>query len=156
MFQGLALIGIAIVLALILSYVYLANRSNSGLPRVQVTIGSAHVDAELALGAVSRARGLSGRESLAIGEGMLFSFGSAGYHSFWMHGMQFPIDIVWMRDGLVVGVTPNVDPQIGAQVWQLDTYAPPEPAEEVLEVPAGYAAANGIVPGARVVVQRPE
>lgn len=156
MFQGLALVGIAVALTLILSYVYLANRSNSGLPKVQVQIGGAQVEAELALGTVARARGLSGRESLPEGKGMLFSFGSAGYHSFWMHRMQFPIDIVWLRDGVVIGVTPNVDPQVGAQVWELDTYSPPEPAEEVLEVPAGYAARNGIAPGSRVIVQRPE
>ncbi len=156
MFQGLALIAIAIALTLILSYVYLANRANNGLPKVQVTIGEAQIQADLAVGMVARARGLSGRASLAPGHGMLFSFGSAGYHSFWMSGMKFPIDIIWMRDGVVVGVTANVDPQIGAQVWQLNTYTPPEPAEEVLEVPAGYAAENGIVPGSRVIVTRPE
>lgn len=59
-----------------------------------------------------RERGLSGRESLAPTEGMLFVFPESGYHAFWMKDMQFPIDIIWVAaDGTIVDIAPVVRPE---------------------------------------------
>ncbi|HKE11823.1 MAG TPA: DUF192 domain-containing protein, partial [Myxococcota bacterium] len=44
-----------------------------------------------------RARGLGGRASLAPGAGMAFPFDEPGRPAFWMAGMYFDIDIVWIR-----------------------------------------------------------
>lgn len=143
---------VALVLGLGLGYLFLARRS-SGLPEVWVAAGDARIRTELAVGVIAKARGLSNRDELPDGRGMLFSFGRAGEHSFWMRGMRFPIDIVWIRDGAVVGVTPDIDPQRGVALWELRMYRPPEPADEVLELPAGYAAAHGIAAGTRILVE---
>lgn len=140
---------IALVLALTLAYVLLARRTQ-GLPEVWAAAGDARIRVEIAASALARARGLSYRDELPDGRGMLFAFGRAQRHAFWMKGMRFPIDIVWIREGEVVDVTPEVPPAEGA--IDLRTYTPIVPADEVLELPAGYAEAHGIVPGTRITL----
>ena len=144
---------LAFVVMLGIAYLVLARRA-SGLPEVTVSFGETRVRAELAVGMVDRARGLSYRDELPEGSGMLFLMGRASRTSFWMQGMRFPIDIVWLREGAVVDVTPEVAPQDGVVANLLRTYAPQEPADEVLELPAGYAAAHGIVIGSRMIVTK--
>lgn len=141
---------VALVLFLTLAYVILARRSY-GLPETWASFGGdTRIRVEIAASALARARGLSYRDSLEEGRGMLFTFGSAQRHSFWMKGMRFPIDIVWLRDGEVVDVTHDIDPQVGASLMQLKSYSPLLPADDVLELPAGYAKAHGIAVGSRI------
>src|SRR6516162_4003761 len=52
-----------------------------------------------------RARGLGGRTALAPGTGMAFPFDEPGRPAFWMAGMYFDIDIVWIRDSRVVDLS---------------------------------------------------
>ncbi len=85
----------------------------------------------------TRARGLSGRESLGVNEGMLFIFDSADYYPFWMKDMKFPIDIVWIADNRIVGFEERVSPEPGVPDRELKSYVPPEPIDKVLELAAG-------------------
>lgn len=97
----------------------------------------------------SRARGLGNHAPLSDAEGMLFVFPVAEVRTFWMKGMTFPIDIVWLT-GLdpsllrVVGYEENVDPQIGASDYELKLYASPEPVSYVLEVRGGLMKMLGV------------
>lgn len=91
-----------------------------------------------------RARGLSGRESLSEGSGMLFIFEDSAIHGFWMKGMKFPIDIIWISDGKVVGWAENANPEPGVSDFDLIRYVPPRAIDMVLEVPAGTVAAKKI------------
>jgi uncharacterized membrane protein (UPF0127 family) len=99
-----------------------------------------------------RARGLSGRPALAPEEGMLFLFETAQVQSFWMKDMRFPIDILWIRDGQIVGITPNVP--IPRVPTELPRYASPVPCDVVLEVRAGAAQRWGLLLGDAVRVER--
>ena len=45
-----------------------------------------------------RIRGLSGRESLAEKEGMLFEFPAPSQECIWMKDMKFSIDIIWLNE----------------------------------------------------------
>lgn len=97
----------------------------------------------------SREKGLSGRESLAPDEGMLFVFSEEGFHAFWMKDMRFSIDIIWISETLeVVDIASNVSP---------DTYptsfSPKTKATYVLEVPAGFAQIHEITVGDMTVLQ---
>ena len=107
-----------------------------------VQVGEATVLADIADDTESRQRGLSGRERLDEGEGMLFLLPNDS-PSFWMKGMRFPIDIVWIRDGRVVDVTADVPPPRSSNA-PLPTYSPDRPANRALEVSAGWAADHGI------------
>ena len=56
-------------------------------------------------------RGLSGRESLASGTGMLFIFSSLQKQSMWMPDMNFPLDVVWLDETLsVVNISYGLQP----------------------------------------------
>jgi uncharacterized membrane protein (UPF0127 family) len=117
-----------------------------------VEIGGTTVRADVAADEASRARGLSGRPGLADDEGMLFLL-SDDSPSFWMKGMRFPLDIIWIRDGRVVDVSADVPPPRGSGA-PLPTYSPGRPATRALEVNAGWAADHGIRRGDVVRVRR--
>ncbi len=85
-------------------------------------------------------RGLSGRTEIGS-DGMLFIFPQVSQQVFWMKEMNFDLDMVWIADGKIVGITPNVpkpaSPDLGPS--QLQRYASPTGVNMVLEVPAGTA-----------------
>lgn len=117
----------------------------------EVRFDAVIVRVELAQTAEERARGLGGYAPLGAGEGMLFVFPEAGRHSFWMKGMTFALDIIWIRDGQVIHVLADVPPpRPGTADSELPLYTPPAAARYVLEVPAGFAARWGIQAGSRV------
>jgi uncharacterized protein len=97
-------------------------------------------------------RGLSGRDSLLAQSGMLFDLGSTRVPSFWMKGMRFPLDMIWIDETRsIVGVTPNVPvPLADTPDDQLQRYSPGVPVRYVLELNAGGAARFGMTNGQRV------
>ena len=90
-----------------------------------------------------RQEGLSGRQSLADDRGMVFVFDEADHHSFWMKGMEIPIDIIYLRDNTVVTIYENVPPPENPSD-ELTLYPPDEPSNRVIELPAGQVAASNI------------
>ena len=54
--------------------------------------------------------GLSGRSSLAENEGMLFIFDTPAVYEFWMKDMNFPLDFIWINNGLVVDLSEHIPP----------------------------------------------
>jgi uncharacterized membrane protein (UPF0127 family) len=123
------------------------------LPRGHVVLhdpyGGAHrVQVEIAADDDSRERGLMWRQRLAAGSGMLFAFPTSAEHSFWMKNTLIPLDMIFItRDRRVVGVVAN------AQPGDLHPMGPEAESEYVLEVPGGWAAAQGIAPGSRVEIE---
>lgn len=85
---------------------------------------------ELADSPLLRQQGLSGRSLLAKDAGMLFIFERPGHHVFWMKDMKFNIDIVWIADDQVVGVTR------GYASNPTELLTPPAAVRYVLEVAA--------------------
>jgi len=118
--------------------------------RSTVRVGSAEVMAEVADTLALQVRGLSGRSSLAEGQGMLFVFESEGTHGIWMKDMRFAIDIIWATsDGTIITITEHVSPDTYPQSF----YASEPTARYVLEVGAGFVVRHGIAVGDKVVVQ---
>lgn len=128
--------------------------------KVEVRIRNQIILADTAADEKSRERGLSGRDTLEINEGMLFRFDEAGVYSFWMKDMQFPIDIVWIRENRIVGFKESVPTEPYAAEGQLKRYFPPEPVDKVLELTAGRVrllrASIGDVVQVRPLVKTPE
>jgi len=111
---------------------------------VTVYLEVARTDAE-------RAKGLGGHAPLGETEGMLFAFERPAVYAFWMKGMLFPIDLMWIEKGQVVYVQANAPhPGPADTDGTLPIYAPNSPAAYVLEVNAGFAADYGIGPGTPV------
>lgn len=108
-----------------------------------LTYGNATVLAEVADTDEKRQRGLSGRETLQDGEGMLFLFEVSGQHKFWMNNMKIALDIVWIADdGEIAHIEENVTPETFPQVFSSKI-----PTRAVLEVPAGWVERNGVIVG---------
>lgn len=100
-------------------------------------------------------KGLGGRESLAPYDAMIFPFSTPARYAFVMRDMEFSIDIVWLNAGQVVDIAPNVAPEPGATEDQLRRYLPRADATMVIELPAGWAQAHGLVIGDRLAVPEP-
>ena len=117
-----------------------------------VTIGSATWPVELAITPMERGQGLSGREVLPEGTGMLFIFEGDQHLAFWMPDMNFPLDMVWIDSGCqVVDATLNAPvPESGQGLADLPRFSPNSPARFVLEINAGEFLAAGISAGERV------
>jgi len=132
------IIALAVLIGIILLF---RAQKNQGSASSTLQIGSRAYAVEIADTMMNQAQGLSGRPSLAEGAGMLFVFKSATNQAFWMHGMEFPLDFVWISGGKVIGTTENVPAD------SKSIYAPPAPADRVLEVNAGTVAKDGIKVG---------
>lgn len=107
----------------------------------RMEIGETRIIAEAASSREERMRGLSGRKDLGSSHGMLFVFENPDFHSIWMKGMYFPIDIIWISKGKVVDLERNVSPPIplgSTDTSSLTIYSPDVPAEFVLETRAGF------------------
>lgn len=116
--------------------------------KVEVRVNNARVIAAVMRSDAKRQRGLSGREGLAEHEGMMFIFDHEGSYAFWNKDMKFPIEVIWMAHGEVVGVSPlpaydGTSPAI---------ITPSSPSDAVLEVPAGFAKAQSIIAGNSVTI----
>ncbi|MGI8643036.1 MAG: DUF192 domain-containing protein [Thermomicrobiales bacterium] len=118
---------------------------------ITVTIGGTTVLAELSDEPEERSIGLGYRDGLAPGTGMLFVFPEPEPLTFWMYGMRFCLDIIWINDGVVTGAAESACPSpIGTDIEDLPRSPSPGPAQYVLEVPAGFMETHGIEPGAEV------
>lgn len=96
-----------------------------------------------------RSRGLSNRQSLPLDRGMFFVFPNSEVQFFWMYQMFFPLDIIWLRDGVVVGLAQNVPVQTSFDVPTVNSGVP---VNQVLEINAGLAAQGDIKVGDRLEV----
>ncbi len=88
-------------------------------------------------------RGLSGRQSLAEDQGMLFRFPAVSRPGFWMKEMNFPLDIIWINSQKkVVGIERNLVPESYPTL-----YYPRANIKYVLEINANNSATWGIATG---------
>jgi len=132
------------------------NPGNPGLSTTIVRYDGDSLTVEVADTPETRAEGLADRDSLAHDSGMLFDLGSAGTTSFWMKGMRFPLDMVWIdANQRVVGVTGNVPPPRGSPAEQLPLYPSPDSTRYVLELNAGVASERGLDKGTQLVFTLP-
>lgn len=100
-------------------------------------VGDAQVIVEVRNTEEGRSQGLSGREKLAENEGMLFVFDQPEIYPFWMKGMKFPLDFIWIKDNAVAEITEDVG------VDRMDI-RPKEAVDKVLEVNSGWVKKQGI------------
>jgi uncharacterized protein len=97
-------------------------------------------------------KGLSGRDSLAQDQGMLFVFDKADYHSFWMKNMKFPIDIIFIRGDKIVSISKNAAVPKSADA-PLPIYKPEAPIDKVLEINANLSDRHNIKKGDKVEIK---
>lgn len=120
-----------------------ADTQNSEPKFVMLEIDSQDLSVEVARTEEEITQGLSNRTLLGS-DGMLFVIDPPRVPSFWMKGMNFPLDIIWIRNGKIVKIDHDVPaPRIDQNSSSLPTYQPPSAVDHVLELPAGVAATYG-------------
>lgn len=113
--------------------------------RRPVCIRGVCFDAEIAVTAAERSRGLMHRDTLAKDHGMLFVFPEEARHSFWMKNTWIELDIIFIAaDRRVVGISRRAQP---CRKDPCEHYSPDGNAAYALEIAGGLAAAYGFAAG---------
>ena len=120
---------------------------------VEVTVGDQVLHTELAISGNQQTLGLGYRNSLAENGAMLFVNDGAAPHTFWMKGMRFCLDIIWIEQGQIVGAAENVCPDpVGTADQDRARFESPGPVTYILEVNAGWLQDHGYGAGTPVVI----
>lgn len=138
------------LLAAGLVYGLLLNQKSDQAEPVKLSVGSQIFEVEIANESLEHSRGLSGRANLPENRGMLFIFNDIASHKFWMAGMKFPLDIIWIRGDEIIGFSENLPPASGSDY---PFYSPPESVDKVLEINASLAKKLGFKIGDKVLLK---
>jgi len=97
-----------------------------------VVINGQKIAVEIAKNSEEFDKGLAGRPCITANQGMFFAFNRSGQYPFWMKGMKFPIDIIWITSAhrvaaIEINESPNTYP---------DKFVNKIPAQYVLELKA--------------------
>lgn len=123
-----------------------SERKETSLPLLYV--GGTPVRVEIAESEEALTRGLSGRESLPEGTGLLFVFPTDDYWGIWMKDMRFAIDVLWIdKNARIIDIEKTLQPATFPK-----TFFPADKARYVLEVPAHFAEIHSIIPGDKVTL----
>lgn len=116
-----------------------------------VEINGTTFSVEVAATAPEKAKGLGYRAMLEPKHGMLFPYDHKELYPFWMLGMKFPLDFVWIDGVKVVDITTDVQPPSGTD---MHTVHPKVPVNKILELNAGDVSRYGIKIGDTVVFNK--
>ncbi len=115
----------------------------------------ADLNVEIADTNEKRNKGLGFRASLATDSGMLFLHDTPKKYTYWMKGMEIPIDIMWIMDDTVADIIPNIPPPIEGQTEEtLERYSSTVDVNRVLETNAGFVEQNNIQIGDRIILDQ--
>lgn len=123
-------------------------------PTASVNIANHPFQTAIASTVQQQAKGLAGITFLKPDQAMYFPIDKENDVAFWMKGMIIPIDILWIREHKVAGITANILPPLpNTPDEQLIRYnSPVDQLDGVLEIAAHRAAQLNIQPGDPVVL----
>ncbi|MEO6761354.1 MAG: DUF192 domain-containing protein [Candidatus Saccharimonadales bacterium] len=133
-------IGIALLAVLAPAVFYKAPTARLDVAGHSITLEIAHTDAE-------RQAGLSGRDTMAENQGMVFTFEESSKQCFWMKDMKFNLDIIFLDSNhQIVKLYHNLSPQSYPKSYcASDT-------RYVIELNAGQSAKLGLNIGQRLSI----
>lgn len=124
---------VLVVSALVFSY----------FPSKSVKLNGQSITVDVVDTPAEREQGLSGRESLAKNQGMLFVFSEPSQYCLWMKDMNFAIDMVWFDESKqVIHIQENATPESYPE-----SFCPSQDAKYILEVPSGSVKNWGVNKG---------
>jgi len=128
-FLGIIIVGV-IVIILFSSGGFLSKSATA-------SFGSQKVTLEVVDTQQSREKGLSGRALLKENQGMLFLFDEPAIPVFWMKGMKFPIDIIFLNNNKIVTIYKDAPAPKTTTETPTIYYQPSYPSNKVIELKAG-------------------
>ncbi|AFY89352.1 protein of unknown function DUF192 [Chroococcidiopsis thermalis PCC 7203] len=117
---------------------------------VTLPSGSSTLQLEIAQSDRDRATGLMYRRSLPRNAGMLFPLLHPYIPKIWMKHVNFPLDIIFIKQGRIESIVHNAPPCQG--LTYCPTYSPPVAVDTVLELLGGRAKELNLVMGSKVVL----
>lgn len=102
------------------------------------------IDLEVAQTPEQQAMGLMYRPALSPNRGMLFQFSTPMAVSFWMKNVPVPLDMVFLRKGVVQAVAASVPP---CTADPCPTYGPKTQVDQVIELRSGRTSELGLKKG---------
>ncbi|WP_217650674.1 DUF192 domain-containing protein [Spirulina major] len=107
---------------------------------------------EVARTPAQQSLGLMNREldSLPEDQGMLFPFDPPRPVTFWMKNVQINLDMIFLREGVVVAIAADVPPCTSDPC---PTYGPPVVVDQVIEVRGGQSQKMGLAVGDRITLE---
>lgn len=112
---------------------------NAAILTFDTPTGPKRVDVAVALTIAEQVTGLSFSDVLPPDTGMLFLFGTPRQQKFWMFGVAYPLDMIFIgADGRVLYIEHNAPPDDRLE------RGPNTPVLGMLEVAGGWAVANNI------------
>lgn len=116
----------------------------AGREQATIVVGETEVSVDLAIEPHEQTLGLGYRNGLEEDSGMLFFGDNPRPRTFWMKGMRFCLDIIWIDNGVIVGAAESVCPDpAGTADADRATYNSEVPVTHVLEMEAGWLDAHG-------------
>ncbi len=112
----------------------------------KATIDSHTFNVEVVKDSKAQEIGLIKYNSIQDDQGMLFVFNTPAIYSFWMRGMKFPIDIIFINNNTVVSTVENIQP-VKATATNIPIYQPVAPADMALEINTGLVKKYNIKKG---------
>jgi uncharacterized protein len=120
------------------------------LPFTQLaTINQVKLKLAVAASPLQQQMGLMYRTALPDDEGMLFNFDPARPVAFWMKNTLMPLDMLYIRSGIVREIQANVPP---CKADPCPSYPSKTTIDQVIEIRGGQAEKLGIKVGDRVVL----
>ena len=113
-----------------------------------IKAGGVPIKIERAISESQRERGLMYRDYLDEDAGMLFIFPNAVPQAFWNKNTFIPLDVVWIRDNIIVGVSDLPSISDGPVAVSSN-----EIVNAVLEVNRGFVASHGIRVGDKIIYE---
>ena len=126
------------LLAIFMGYFYFKHPLGE-----KVIIDGHTINVEVSVTEAEKERGLGYRKSLAPDAGMLFVYETHDRYGYWMKGMEFPLDYIWILDNTVVDLSPNIPAPATPEEAPV-SLAPKQQLIKSLEVNAGLIAKDGI------------
>lgn len=144
------LLSVVVTLGIAAVWWYQAEQKDF-LQEVPMRIGDTDWSVRVADSVWEQRLGLQGVAVLGEQSGMVFVFDTTEVRSVWMKNTLVELDVVWIADNVVVGVTSGLMPEPGVPEEQFTVYRSPEPIDSFVEIPGGQAAALGLAVGDAVV-----
>jgi uncharacterized membrane protein (UPF0127 family) len=144
------LLAVAAIIVLVIAVVFvqalLRNNFSIFAKTASLKVADKTYNLEIADTEEKRTKGLSERKSMPENRGMMFTFEKPDYYGFWMKGMEFPIDIIFLDGNKVTTFYTDVPPPTDGSE-DLMLYQPDAPSNRVIELNAGEAEKANIKPG---------
>ncbi|PSN05758.1 DUF192 domain-containing protein [filamentous cyanobacterium CCP5] len=97
---------------------------------------------EVARSHQEQVKGLMGRAELPDNQGMVFPVVPPRVVEIWMKDVAFPLDIIYLREGMVLGLESDATPCSSSSVCPI--YSSSQVVDTVIELPGGTASKLGI------------